>query len=406
MGSFLNCITIRGGAYVTVSVLHYVRVDDVLKFAGSETLRRIVVLNPKGGSGKTTLAFNLAGYLASTGRKVAIVDMDRQGSSTRWLHNRASGLPWILGISAADTQHVVVPPDIECAVIDAPAGLPGDQLIDLTCGTHAIFVPVLPSDLDIHAASRLISDLLLKAQVSRREGRLGIVANRVKANTIAYQQLARFLNRLSIPVVGLIRDSQNYARAASSGLCIHEMPPSRAGKDLAQWEAVTRWLESRLTKPLTPRDLLRPTEKTTPDRPRQLRPTMWVRAAAAAILAVSLGLWSVVRDLHDASSVEQSATPVFEPAAPAEHDIVELPDRSLAVGEGAMLKQKWRLSGVMRWDGSSRLIVEDRGEHTSRQISEDVDLDGWIVTDTGRNYAVFAQNGEEVRLVLNEDIEH
>ena len=378
----------------------------MLKFAGSETLRRIVVLNPKGGSGKTTLAFNLAGYLASTGRKVAIVDMDRQGSSTRWLHNRASRLPRILGISAADTQHVVVPPAIEYVVIDAPAGLPGDQLIDLTCGTHAIFVPVLPSDLDIHAASRLISDLLLKAQVSRRKGRLGIVANRVKVNTIAYRQLARFLKRLSIPVVGLIRDSQNYARAASSGLCIHDMPPSRARKDLAQWEAVTQWLESRLVKPLTPRDLLRPTEKTMPDRPRQLRPTMWVRAAAAAaaIIAVSLGLWSVVRDLHDASSVEQNATPGFEPAATAEPDIEERPDRSLAGSEGARLKQKWRLSGVMRLDGSSTLFVEDRGEHTSRQISEDVDLDGWIVTDTGPKYAVFAQNGEEVRLVLNEDV--
>jgi len=379
----------------------------VLKFEGSATLRRIVVLNPKGGSGKTTLAFNLAGYLASTGRRVAIVDMDRQGSSTRWLQNRASELPRILGISAADTQCVVVPDDIECAVIDAPAGLPGDQLIDHTCGTHAILVPVLPSDLDIHAASRLISDLLLKAQVSRRKGRLGIVANRVKVNTIAYRQLARFLNRLSIPVVGLIRDSQNYTRAASSGLCIHEMQPSRAGKDLAQWEAVTQWLESRLAKPLTPRDLLRPTEKSMPDRSRQLRPAMWMRAAAAAAtLAVSLGLWSVVHDLHDARSDEQYPTPGIEPAAIAEPYIEELRERSLVVSEGARLKQKWRLSGIVRRDGSRTLILEDRDEHTSRQISEDVDLDGWIVSDTGRNYAVFAQNGEEVRLVLNEDIEH
>jgi len=332
--------------------------------------------------------------------------MDLQGSSTRWLNNRPTGLPRILGISAADTQRVVVPPDIECVVVDAPAGAAGDRLIDLTCGSHAIFVPVLPSDLDIHAATRLISDLLLKAQVSRRQRRLGIVANRVKVNTIAYRQLARFLNRLSIPVVGLIRDSQNYARAASSGLSIHEMQPSRARKDLAQWEAVTQWLESRLAKPLTPRDLLRPLEKTTPDRTRRLRPAMWVRAAASvAILAVSLGLWSVVRDFREASSVELSVTPGFQSAAAAKPVIEELPNRLSAVGEGGRLKQKWRLSAIMHWDGSSKLIVEDRADHTSRQISEDSDLDGWIVSDTGRNYAVLARNGEEVRLDLNEDAE-
>ena len=64
----------------------------MLIFKGSPRLRKIVVLNSKGGSGKTTLAFNLAGYLAATGRKTAIIDMDRQGSSMRWLHNRSSGL--------------------------------------------------------------------------------------------------------------------------------------------------------------------------------------------------------------------------------------------------------------------------------------------------------------------------
>ncbi len=384
----------------------------MLIFKGSANLHRIVVLNPKGGSGKTTLAFNLAGYLAATGRRVAIVDMDRQGSSTRWLHNRSSELPTIFGISVTDLspdatkrQCIVVPEEIEYAVIDAPAGLPGDRLIDYTCGAHAVLVPVLPSDLDIHAASRLISDLLLKAQVSRRNERLGIVANRVKERTIAYQQLRRFLSRLSIAVIGHIRDSQNYARAAQEGLCIHEMPRSRVGKDLEQWEAVSMWLESRLAMPLTPRDLLRPVEATTPRRRRRLRPAALIpTAAAVAVFVVSLWFWSTMHSPNDPQTVDQSATTSIEPTSPAELVVEDLTKKSLVVSAGEGLKDKWQLNGVTHWAGSSVLILRDRLEQTSLSINDYADLDGWIVKDIGPDYAVFAQNGEEVRLVLNEGI--
>jgi chromosome partitioning protein len=386
----------------------------MLIFRGSPNLHRIVVLNPKGGSGKTTLAFNLAGYLATTGRKVAVVDMDRQGSSTRWLHNRSSERPKIVGISVSDSDHgatknqcIVVPEDIEYVVVDAPAGLRDDRLIDYTCGAHAILVPVLPSDLDIHAASRLISDLLLKAQVSRRNGRLGVVANRVKERTIAYRQLRRFLSRLSITVVGHIRDSQNYTRVAVNGLYIHEMPPSRVGKDLAQWEAVTQWLERRLAMPLTPRDLLRPAEAATPRRLRRLRPAVLIPAAAAvAMFAVSMWSWSSLRGPQDAPTVDQSTTTGTEPAEPTELVIEELPEKSPALSAGARFKQKWQLSGIAHWDGPGVVILQDRFDSTTRRINGDVDLNGWIVRDSGPDYAVFAQNGEEVRLVLNEDIGH
>ena len=125
--------------------IHLLWCIAMLKFKGSSSLHRIVVLNSKGGSGKTTVALNLAGYLASTGRKVALVDMDRQGSSMRWLQNRSSDLPHIHGISINDSgpdangdQCVVLPRDIDYTVVDAPAGLAGDRLIDYTCGAHVL----------------------------------------------------------------------------------------------------------------------------------------------------------------------------------------------------------------------------------------------------------------------------
>jgi len=383
----------------------------MLRFKGSTDLRRIVVLNPKGGAGKTTLAFNLAGYIASTGNKVALVDMDRQGSSTRWLQNRPSELPHIHGISVTDSppdasgdQCIVVPEDIDYAVIDAPAGVVGHQLVDYTCGAHATLIPVLPSDLDVHAASRLISDLLLAAQVSRRNGRLGIVANRVNERTVAYRQLTSFLNRLSIAVIGTLRDSQNYTRAASGGLCIHEMQPSRVSKDLLQWNAVTEWLEDRLTTPLTPRDYLRPTEPARRTNRRKPRAAILVPAAAAAsFLAVSLAWWKAPQDVDSVAPAEPliaTASVQSVPAAPVE---VVLPDKPVSADTAETLREKWRLSGIARVDGADVVILSERHAKTTRSVQAQDDLDGWTVMDAGPDYAVFSQKGEEVRLVLNEE---
>jgi chromosome partitioning protein len=387
----------------------------MLKFKGSADLRRVVVLNPKGGSGKTTLAFNLAGYLASTGRKVALVDMDRQGSSTRWLQNRDASHPGIHGISLASSDEgaardrcVVIPDDIEVAVIDAPAGLTGTQLIDYTCGAHAILLPVLPSDLDIHAAARLVSELLLVAQVSRRNGRLAVVANRVNERTVGYQQLMSFLDRLSISVVGTLRDTQNYVWAASNGLSIHEMARHRVSRDLEQWKSVTQWLENCMAKPLTPRDLLRPAEEEEHESRGGLRAAMLFPAAAAvALLAASL-FWvmspeeAVVATPPEplvASEPPQSEPPQPAPEEPAD-DVA--PEETVLADASDELRQKWQLSGIARVGGSSVMIVSDREGKSIRRIGAKDSLDGWTVKDTGEDYAVFSQDGEEVRLVLND----
>jgi len=228
-------------------------------------LRKIVVLNSKGGSGKSTLATNLAGFLAVSGHPTALMDFDVQGSAMRWLANRPLQRPLIHGIAAYQHDSTMtrswqlrLPANIRYLVVDTPAALQVQDLIDFTRGVHAILVPVLPSGIDIHAAAQLISDMLIVAKVSRRMGRLGVVANRVRENTLGYRKLQRFLERLSITTVGHLRDSQNYVHAADQGLCIHEMAPSRVRPDLENWSAITSWLEERLQTPLTARDLLQP----------------------------------------------------------------------------------------------------------------------------------------------------
>jgi len=236
-----------------------------LSVPGHKDLRKIVVLNPKGGCGKSTLATNLAGYLAAQGNSVAIMDFDPQGSSMRWLKVRPGNSAPIHGIAAFNVRssatrswQLRVPPSIKYLVVDSPASVPPENLAELTSGAHAILIPVLPSDIDVHAASALMRDLLLIAKVSRRMGRIGVVANRVRENTVAYRKLMRFLKSLSISVVGVLKDSQNYVHSAERGLSIHEMPTRRMKVDAERWEPIISWLEEKLEAPLTPRDFARP----------------------------------------------------------------------------------------------------------------------------------------------------
>jgi len=236
-----------------------------LSVPGHKDLRKIVVLNPKGGCGKSTLAVNLAGYLASRSNDVAIMDFDPQGSSMRWLKVRSENSAPIHGIAAYDVNssatrswQLRVPPHIRYLVVDSPASVPAENLAELTSGAHAILIPVLASDIDVHAASQLMKDLLLIAKVSRRMGRVGVVANRVRENTVAYRRLMKFLYSLSITVVGVLKDSQNYVHSAESGLSIHEMPASKVRGDVERWQPIFDWLEEKLETPLTPRDFRRP----------------------------------------------------------------------------------------------------------------------------------------------------
>ena len=222
-------------------------------------MQRITVLNPKGGSGKTTLATNLAASFATAGLKPALMDLDPQGSSTRWLHKRPKECAQIHGIAAYSRASAVtrswqlrVPAHCDTVIIDTPAALDPQALPEYTRGADVILVPVMPSDIDIHAAAKCIADLLLVAKIRRSEGRIGIIANRVRSNTLVSQSLMRFLDSLDIPLVATLRDAQNYVRSAEIGLGIHEMPQWQVRQDLISWEPLTRWLQDRQLKTAAP----------------------------------------------------------------------------------------------------------------------------------------------------------
>jgi chromosome partitioning protein len=214
--------------------LHHI-VEAMLITPSRDKLNKIVILNPKGGCGKSTLATNIAACYARRGPQPSIMDYDPQGSTMAWLSRRPDDLPSIHGIAAykksmqaTRSWQLRVPEDTLNLIVDSPASISHDDLRELTRDSSSILVPVLPSSMDIDAASRCIADLLLVAKVNRNEGKLAVIANRTRKNTKSFNRLMRFLDSLGIPIVAVLRDSQNFVHAAESGMGLHEM-------DLAGW---------------------------------------------------------------------------------------------------------------------------------------------------------------------------
>jgi chromosome partitioning protein len=215
-------------------------------------MQRIVVLNPKGGSGKTTIASNLAACFAAAGERPTLMDLDRQGSSMRWLRKRPEEAPTIHGIAAFEHSATVtrswqtrIPAHCRAVVVDTPAAVEPHAMPELTRGADAVLVPVMPSEIDIHATAKCIADLLLVAKIRRSEKRIGIIANRVRSNTRVSQSLTRFLSSLDIPLIATLRDAQIYVRSAETGLGVYEMPRWQVQQDLPQWEQILSWLAGR-----------------------------------------------------------------------------------------------------------------------------------------------------------------
>ena len=216
-----------------------------------QDLNKVVVVNPKGGCGKTTLSTNLAAYFAKRGPIPTIMDCDPQGSSMTWIERRPTTSAPIHGIAAykrtmqaTRSWQLRVPQETTNLVVDSPASLSHDDLREVTRDASSILVPVMPSSIDIHAASRCIADLLLVAKVDRRDRKLAVVANRTRKNTKSFAKLMRFLDSLGIPIIAVLRDSQNFVHAAEEGIGICEMQPYKVKKDMVEFEKIIDWIDS------------------------------------------------------------------------------------------------------------------------------------------------------------------
>lgn len=222
----------------------------MIRAPNRDSLHKIIVLNTKGGCGKTTLATNLASFYALRGPPPTILDYDPHGFAMRWLDKRPASRPAIHGIAAyeqpvqgPDRADLHLHPDTRVVISDLPASIGLNDLYLHTHDADSILIPVLPSAIDIFSASRFIAELMLDVALDRRDRKLAIVANRVRQNTRSWQRLTRFLTSLQIPMIAALRDTQNYVQAAAQGIGIFEMPDYKIRKDIEPMHAITNWLD-------------------------------------------------------------------------------------------------------------------------------------------------------------------
>jgi chromosome partitioning protein len=200
----------------------------------------IVVANPKGGVGKSTLATNLAGALAHQGHAVMLGDVDRQQSSRQWLNLRPPQLPEIRGWEIKEDGLVRPPKGTTHVVLDTPAGLHDKRLDEVMKIADKVIVPLQPSLFDIQATHAFVQELVAHRRSDKV--RVGVVGMRVRDHTIAVDQLRHFLDTLKVPVLGFLRDTQNYVHLAARGLTLWDVAPSRVERDLPQWETILKWV--------------------------------------------------------------------------------------------------------------------------------------------------------------------
>ncbi len=211
-------------------------------------MRTITILNPKGGCGKTTIATCLASHLSWDGYQVALADLDPQQSTSDWGALRPGAYPEIEIIPYGSGQ-VRASRGTDILVLDSPAGVHGSELGQLVRRSQTLLVPILPSPIDMRASWRFLEQLFALTPVQKGKVKVGLIANRVKENTLIYRELTGFLGKYKAPYVAHLRASMNYVRAAEKGLGVADLPRYLAERDWQQWQPLMRWVESKRSQP-------------------------------------------------------------------------------------------------------------------------------------------------------------
>jgi len=207
-------------------------------------MRSILVVNPKGGCGKTTIATNLATYYSVWDTSTALVDLDPQQSSMDWLRVRPDTENPIQGFNGLQGQ---IFPDqgTERIIYDAPARTDSAKVAKLIKLVDVVIIPVLPSAIDMRVAASFVADIVTRVRANNAYAIIGVVANRAQKNYHSYTALLSFLKALDVPFVGVLRNSQNYVKAADSGVGIFEMPSTEVERDMLEWKPIIHWIEGK-----------------------------------------------------------------------------------------------------------------------------------------------------------------
>lgn len=202
-------------------------------------MKTVLIANPKGGAGKTTLSTNLAGYLANQGEDTYLWDLDRQKSSLHWLSLRPE---WLPPIHRLDARSKTEGKD-GWLVLDTPAGMHGEPLDEALKRAHKVIVPLVPSPYDIEATRHFLDELLKHKALKKGAVDLAIIGMRVDARTKAAERLDDFLEPVDLPVLTHLRETMNYVNAAFEGKSIFDLAPSLVERDLEQWQPIIDWVE-------------------------------------------------------------------------------------------------------------------------------------------------------------------
>ncbi|HLO62828.1 MAG TPA: ParA family protein [Azonexus sp.] len=206
-------------------------------------MQAVLVANPKGGAGKTTLATNLSGYFANQGKKTTLCDLDRQQSSLRWMAFRDPALPAITGYYGGNQISLNLPREADWVVVDAPAGLQGYKLSDYLKAVDKVLIPLVPSVFDMAATEDFLN--AMRGEVRGVRAKVGIVAMRVDPRTRAAGMLEEFLKHFDIPIVAYVRNTQNYVNVAAAGATVFDPPRARHRRDMEQWQSLVQWVEKK-----------------------------------------------------------------------------------------------------------------------------------------------------------------
>lgn len=204
-----------------------------------------MLLNPKGGCGKSTISTNLASYYANWGLNVGLADFDPQKSSLNWLRQRTFDLPKITAINA-NTERFIYPDNLDYLIIDTPASLDKKKMQQLINLTDVIIIPILPSPIDIQAAGYFIYQLLLKYRITSEDKDICMVANRVRGRSHIYKELIKFTDSIKLPLIATLHDSQNYIKYSAKGSSLFDYKNKNSlSKSIEDWLPLTDWLNSK-----------------------------------------------------------------------------------------------------------------------------------------------------------------